>query len=394
MKTGLFFLLLGYVLSQFYRAFLAVLAPALLTDLGVGADDLARASGYWFLAFALMQIPVGWALDRMGPRLTASVLLAIGGGGGALLFALAQSALAIDIAMVLIGIGCAPVLMASYYIFARAYPPAVFGMLAGIIVGVGSLGNIASALPLAWSADFFGWRETVFALAAITFAVAIAAGRFVPDLPAVTAEGAPRGSLLDLLRMPALWFILPMLLVAYAPSAGIRGLWIGPYFADVHGAGGAGVGQATLVMGFAMVAGSILYGPLDRLFRSRKWVVFGGNALGLVCLVALALWPQAGFWNAALLLAAVGFFGASFPTIMAHGRSFVPPHLTGRGVTLLNLFSIGGVGLLQMLSGRIHATALASGAGPAEAYQMLFWFFAAAQIVGLAVYLFSKDRLD
>jgi MFS family permease len=75
MKTGIFFLVLGYVLSQFYRAFLAVLAPMLSADIGVRADELALASGLWFLAFAAMQLPVGWALDRLGPRRTAAWLL-------------------------------------------------------------------------------------------------------------------------------------------------------------------------------------------------------------------------------------------------------------------------------------------------------------------------------
>ena len=78
MKAGLFFLVLGYVLSQFYRSFLAVLTPVLGADLGATAADLSFASGLWFFVFAAMQIPVGWALDRFGPRRTAALLLALG----------------------------------------------------------------------------------------------------------------------------------------------------------------------------------------------------------------------------------------------------------------------------------------------------------------------------
>ena len=59
MKTGIACLVGAYVLSQFYRAFLAVLTPDLGRDLGATAGDLAWASGLWFLAFAAMQIPVG-----------------------------------------------------------------------------------------------------------------------------------------------------------------------------------------------------------------------------------------------------------------------------------------------------------------------------------------------
>ncbi|MFM7333865.1 MAG: MFS transporter, partial [Tabrizicola sp.] len=160
MRIGIAALILAYVLSQFYRAFLAVLSPVLKAELGVSAADLASASGWWFLAFAAMQVPIGWALDRIGPRLTAGVLMAVG-AGGALLFALATGAGQIKLAMALIGVGCAPVLMASYFIFARQFSPAVFGTLAGITIGVGSLGNVASSLPLASAVEAFGWRETV-----------------------------------------------------------------------------------------------------------------------------------------------------------------------------------------------------------------------------------------
>ena len=174
MKAGMFFLVTAYVLSQFYRAFLAVLSPVLEAEIGAGPEDLAIASGLWFVSFAAMQIPIGWALDSIGPRRTACGLLALGGGGGAVVMALAQGPAAIWVAMVLIGIGCAPVLMASYYILARNYPPVVFATLAGVIVGVGSLGNIAAALPTAWAVEAFGWRQTLWGLAAITLVTAAA----------------------------------------------------------------------------------------------------------------------------------------------------------------------------------------------------------------------------
>ena len=119
MRIGLICLVAAYILCQFYRAFLAVLAPVLQTDIGAGSDDLALASGVWFLTFALMQIPVGVALDSIAPRRTAVSLFALGGAGGAILFAFAQTPLHLSLAMGLIGIGCSPVLMAAYFIFAR-----------------------------------------------------------------------------------------------------------------------------------------------------------------------------------------------------------------------------------------------------------------------------------
>jgi MFS family permease len=393
MRIGLIVLVLGYVLSQFYRAFLAVLTPALEADLGATAADLSYASGLWFIVFAVMQIPVGEALDRIGPRITAVVLFSLGGAGGALVFAMAQTPAHIAWAMALIGIGCSPVLMAAYYIFAKIYPAVMFSTLAGATIGFGSLGNLASSAPMAWAVEAFGWRETMVALAVLTLLVSIALWLVVKDPPKAASTG-PRGSVLDILKIKALWLIFPMMFVNYAPAAGLRGLWVGPYGADVFGADTSMIGTMTLVMGLAMIAGNFAYGPMDRVFGTRKWVVFVGNALGAAgCFVLFALASEASVWTATALLALVGLAGASFPVMIAHARPFFPQHLTGRGVTLMNLFGIGGVGVMQIVTGQLM-TFWQDTKGDGEAYALLFGFYGILLCCGLVIYAFSTDRTD
>ncbi len=391
MKVGIAFLVAGYVLSQFYRACLAVLAPTLGAEIGATPGDLAVSLGLWYAAFALMQMPVGAALDRIGPRYTVSLLLGIGGAGGAAAFAMANGPWGVHIAMALIGAGCAPVLMGGYYIFARMYAPAMFGTLAGAMIGFGSLGNLAGAAPLAWVIEAAGWRQTLWGLAAITLAVALAVARFTRDPERIAHAPGAGGSLLDLLRIPGLWAILPLMSINYAAAAGLRGVWAGPYLTQIYSADTTAIGKATLVMGLAMVAGNFLYGPADRLIGSHKRVVLGGN-LALAAIVA-TLWlaPDAGLGQATALMAAAGFFGASFPAIMAHGRSFFPNHMVGRGVTLLNMFSIGGVGIMQFASRPVYEAALAAGS-QTSAFSTLFLFFLVPLLAGLAIYVFARDR--
>jgi predicted MFS family arabinose efflux permease len=396
MRIGISALVFAYVLSQFYRAFLAVLTPVLEADLGATKADLAMASGAWFLAFALMQIPVGEGLDRIGPRRTAALALVVGALGAGV-FAAASSPAMLVLAMALIGIGCSPVLMASYFIFARQFSPAVFGTLAGATIGIGSLGNIGASLPLTLAVEAFGWRGTVGALAVVTLATGGAVWALVRD-PA-RAERGTGGSYLTLLKMRDLWPIFAIMIVCYAPAAGLRGLWLGPYFTDVHGYSRPGIGTASLWMGLAMVAGSFAYGPLDRWLGTRKWVIFAGNALMLGCLAALWLLPSASPALATLLFVGVGFFGATFPIVIAHGRAFLPPQLTGRGVALINLCGIGSAGILQVMTGRIHAAltppeGLMNSAPPATPYLGLFLFYTVFVAIGLALYLLSKDRTD
>ncbi|MDG1879275.1 MAG: MFS transporter [Paracoccaceae bacterium] len=392
MKIGIVVLVLGYVLSQFYRAFLAVLAPELYTDLNTTPEILATASGIWFLTFAAMQIPVGVALDKIGPRITASLLLAIGGAGGAFLFSSAQSENQIILAMGLIGIGCSPILMSAYYIFARSFSPKVFATLAGVSLGLGTMGNVASALPLTLAVQLFGWRGALLSLAIITFLVAVLIYIFVKNPEKVLLEKQSNDSVLTILKMPIIWPIIILMAVTYAPAAGIRGLWISPYLSDVFVVSKEMIGTATLIMGVSMILGSIVYGPLDRIISSKKTIIFFGNFLCAMSCILLFLIPNSSLVISITLLALVGFFGSSFAVIIGHGRDFIPAHLTGRGVTLLNLFGIGGAGILQAWSGKLFVS-YSTEQDIALGYQSIFLFFGLFLLAGCFVYLFSKDSM-
>lgn len=93
-------------------------------------EHLAFASGVWLATFAGLQLPVGYTLDRFGPRRTAAGLPLA--PPSALRYSPAQGPRAVTVAMALMGAGCAPALMASLYIFARVYPPAMFASLSGL----------------------------------------------------------------------------------------------------------------------------------------------------------------------------------------------------------------------------------------------------------------------
>lgn len=391
MKRGIAALVLAYGLSQFFRAFLPVLAPVLARDIGATPGDLGFAAGIWFIVFAAMQLPVGAALDRIGPRWTASVLFGIGGAGGALAFALAQTPVHLSWAMALIGIGCSPVLMAGYFIFARVYPAAIFATLAGAMIGLGSFGNLAGSVPLALAVEQFGWRVTMLTIAGLSLCVALALALLIRDPDKI--EVTHRGSVLDVLRLPVMWPIFAIMLVSYAPAATLRSLWAGPYLADVFGADTQMIGQVTLVMGLAMIAGSFAYGPMDRLLGTRKWIVVAGNVVSVLALSVIWMFGPDSLLLTTTMFAVIGFAGSCYGLIIAHGRAFLPAHLTGRGVTLLNLVGIGGAGLAQLVSGPLFRSIPDKGSDAAP-YNVLLVMLAAAVTLGLLGYLFARDNTD
>ncbi|MFK7861424.1 MAG: MFS transporter [Granulosicoccus sp.] len=386
---GLAALALAYVLSQFYRSFLAVLTPQLTQDLAADKGDLSLASGVWFLSFALMQFVVGVGLDHFGPRRTAAVIFGLATTSGAVLFATAQTPIAIVIAMLLFGIGCSPVLMASLFIFAQRFNASTFAVMTSSLVAFGNTGNVIGATPLAAAVEFFGWRGTMLGLGVVSFIIAVAIYAFVRDPEMDSTQSAGLGGYLTLLKSKVLWAIMVMTLFCYAPVVSIRGLWAGPYLHDLYQANSLEIGQTTFYMAIAMIVGSLVYGPLDRVFNSRKWVVFVGNLTVLVALMVLALKPNIDLNIATVVFVVVGLCGTSYGVIMAHGRSFLPAHLIGRGVTLLNFCSIFGAGVMQLASGRL-IDAQPQPDSP-ESYQLLFGFYALMLALALLIYLFSKD---
>ena len=58
----------GYFLSYFFRTINALIAGALVTDLGVDASHLGLMTAVYFLTFAAVQLPLGGLLGRYGPR--------------------------------------------------------------------------------------------------------------------------------------------------------------------------------------------------------------------------------------------------------------------------------------------------------------------------------------
>ncbi|MFK7856432.1 MAG: MFS transporter [Granulosicoccus sp.] len=386
---GLIALAAAYVLSQFYRSFLAVLTPQLTAELSADKADLSLASGLWFVCFGLMQFVVGVCLDRFGPRRTAAWIFGSCATAGAFVFASAQSPGAIVVAMCLFGIGCSPVLMATLFIFAQRFDARQFAIMTSWLVAFGNLGNVVGASPLASAVDLFGWREVMFGLGVLSFSIGAALFFLIRDPTIKAPSNAGFSGYLTLLKSPALWAILVMSLFCYAPVAGIRGLWTGPYLTDLYNANSLKIGQITLWMAMAMVAGSLIYGPLDKVFNTRKWVIFTGNFLVLVSLLYFVAQPVPGIGIATSLFIVIGICGTSYGVLMAHGRAFLPPHLVGRGVTLLNFCSIFGAGLMQFITGRL--VSLQPDSRSPETYQILFGSYAACVFVALAVYLSSRD---
>ncbi len=393
-----FIFLIGYTLSQFYRSFLAVIAPELSAELHLSATDLGNISACWFATFALAQFFVGAALDNKGPRRTLPALM-LAGVAGAIVFARASDARSAMVAMGLIGIGCSAALMGPLFVFARTSPPHRFALLSALIIGLGTLGNLLGGTPLALAEQTFGWRNVFYGLAAVTLAAAALVGLLVKDPPrlshaAQSGDGGIISGLREILAIRALWPVWPLMAFGYGILITERGLWVGPYLSEVHGLEPIARGNVIFLMAAAIGLGALAYGPLESWLRRRKVLALGGSLIAVAALAALALPTNSTTAITTILLCVFGFSAMTYGTIMAHVRLFLPDPLLGRGMSFANFLCMGGAGILQMWSGVYVDHLKARGLTAAELFSTLHLALAGILLVATLIYAWSRESGD
>jgi predicted MFS family arabinose efflux permease len=375
------------VASNFHRAAIGVVAPELAADLGMGPEALGAANTAFFGALLVAQIPVGIALDRLGPRRLVALLTVLA-VVGAVAQALARTGAEFLVARFLLGLGCGASFMGAVVLSGRWHRGPALTRAISRVFAFSALGILAAGAPLAVLAGWAGWRGAFLLSAAVTALLGLLWWRFAADDP----PGAPpretrRETLGEALRgqltvwgTPGLPRILALHAVGYAAMATLLALWAGPYLAEVHGLDGAPRGLALLAMGLATPLGQLLVPPMERALGRRRAVLAGAGSV-VASLAILALWPAPPLAAALALLVAVCLCSAYPMLLVTEGRSLFPDHLAGRGVTTVNLAQVLGSALLPVAVGAAVAVA------PEEAgYRLGFALLGVSVAAGAAIY--------
>ena len=385
-------LTLAVVLSQFFRSTIAVLAPHMTAELGAAPAELGRLAAAWFYAFALAQLPVGVALDRFGPRRCAAAGLALTAGGAAL-FGAAPDLTAAYAALAVLGLGCSPLYMATVVVLAREFPRARFAALNGTVVALSNAGLILSATPLAALDLWLGWRGALWAAAGVTALLAIAMAYAARGESRGTPESLGRAiaGVAAVVRHRPLWALLPFSFVCSGVILAVRGVWAGPYLDHVHALGPIERGHVLGGMVLALACGNLLFGWLSTRLGSPKPFVAGLACLGVAATGGLAWFPAMAMELAILCLLAIGFYGAAYALVIAHGRAFFPPGKEGRGATFLNFVNFLGTAVWQTATGAALGHAMDAGASVPGSYAWVFAVLATALAASTLHYLTSTD---
>jgi hypothetical protein len=187
-----------------------------------------------------------------------------------------------------------------------------------------------------------------------------------------------------------------MNLVMYSTFGLIVGLWAGPYLTHIYGYSLEARGSFLLIPVLTQIVGSMVWGPMDRLTGSHKLPVLVGAGATAAALGYLAL---AGTLTPIMLVAWFAIFGlvsAFGPVLIAHGRALFSLHQVGRGLTVLNMGSMGGVFLSQAVSGFVIEwfPVAADGAYSLSAYRAVFGLQAIFILLVSLVYFQARDPME
>lgn len=384
-----------YFFSALLRAVTATLAPTFSAELGLRAADLGLLAGVFFLGFAAMQLPLGRALDRMGPRrvLVALLLVAV---VGCVLFALARSLPALIVARTLIGVGVSAALMAPLTLYRRLYSPSAQLRANSWMLMTGSLGMLASTLPVQYLLPLIGWRGLFWSVAAmLLLAIALTFWQVPRDLPApAEAEADPGYG--AVLRHPLFWRMAPLGFMLYGGLIAVQSLWAGPWLTRVAGRSPVEAAQGLFVINLGMLLTFLTWGLLMPVLVRRGQdairLMTWGVPLSLVLLgVNVWLGERAGAWHWAAWCISSTFVSLSQPAV---GQAFTQA-LAGRALSAFNLVIFSGVFCVQWGIGLLVDAFSGLGLAPAQSFQAAFGMYWLACTLAYGVFAMApRFRAD
>ncbi len=355
--TVFFVFAFGYFLSCLLRAITATLSPVLTLEFELMAADLGLLAGGYFLGFASMQIPLGYLLDKFGPKkIVSSFLLIAFIGTGA--FALSQSFSGLLVSRILIGVGVSACLMAPLTGYRIWFAENQQQRTNSWMLMIASLGYLSSTLPVQLLLPTLGWRWIFGGIAALILISIILMLTFIPKWDYQKDESLDNslrlGSLVDVWKNKFFISVIPMGLFNYGGLIAIQTLWAGPWMIRVAGYSPLESATGLFWINITMLISFFLWGYfLPRItnlgFSALKILKLGLPISFLVMLTIIILGSKAGAFYITLFILSSIFLSVIQPAV---GLSF-QSHLAGKAFTSFNLLIFLGTFIMQWFIGLV-----------------------------------------
>lgn len=391
---------IGYFFSYFHRMSLAVISSDIIRDCSLDAVSLGILGSAYYYTYAIIQIPCGFIVDRIGPRVTISCCLLITSLGSFWFgFTDIFNELVISRAIIGFGVGCiyVPALRAI-----REWGKAEqCGFFTGVIFSMGTLGALCASAPLTFMVKFQGWRWIFYEIGILTLALAVIAWFAILGRREKSAQSEAEASVRTLpqhgqsgtirhfwnleLTALAIWFFC-----FFGTKLSFQGLWAAPYLSSVFGFTNEHIGFALMSFG----VGNVCAGPIVG-FLADHW---GNRQLLLATNVVVALlWLTMANWTGGMSLSfalffyfLMGFFGGGALTsgFTAIGL-YAKKEYSGSILGIINATAMVGTAIFTQSTGKL--VTFFAPYGIVKSYQILYGiFFVLLSMCTMLVYFTQK----
>jgi predicted MFS family arabinose efflux permease len=304
-----------------------------------------------------MQIPIGFLLDKFGPKKIVSSFLLIA-FIGTVSFALAQSFSGLLASRILIGVGVSACLMAPLTGYRIWFAKNQQQRANSWMLMIASLGFLSSTLPVQLLLPTLGWRWMFGGVAALILISIVLMLAFIPKWDHQKDESLDSssrlGSFADVWKNKFFISVIPMGLLNYGGLMAIQTLWAGPWMTRVAGYSPLESATGLFWINITMLVSFFLWGyflpKITNLgFSAFKILKLGLPLSFLVMLTIILLGPKAGAFYIALFILSSIFLSVIQPAV---GLSF-QSHLAGKALTSFNLLIFLGTFIMQWFIGLV-----------------------------------------
>ena len=386
----------GYFLSCLLRAITATLSPVLTSEFNLLSADLGLLAGGYFLGFACMQIPLGYLLDKYGPKKIVSsfLLIALVGTGS---FALAESFSGLLISRILIGIGVSACLMAPLTGYRIWYAENQQQRANSWMLMIASLGFLSSTLPVQLLLPSFGWRWIFGGITILILISIILMLVFIPKWNLIKSnqleEPTNKGTLSEVWKSKFFISVIPMGLFNYGGLMAIQTLWAGPWMIRVAGytplqsATGLFWINVTMLVSF-FVWGYFLPKISSIGFSATKILRLGLPISFCIMLTIIILGSKAGAFYLTLFILSSIFLSVTQPAV---GLAF-SGYSAGKALTSFNLLIFAGTFIMQWLMGFVIDITKSFGYSEITAFKSAFSVFLVLSLVSYLFFLTMNKK--
>jgi len=335
----------AYLSAVLQRSSLGIAGVAATEKFGGSAAVLSSLAVVQLIVYAAAQIPVGVLVDRYGPR-----VLMISGTAfmvtGQVTLALAPDITVAVVGRVLVGAGDATIFISMIRLISSWFSGRIVPLLSQWMGNIGQLGQVLSAVPLAWLLHTSGWTTAFLSAASVAVVALIVVIIFVQDRPPDVAEHSRANSLGMALAQLRHSFKRPGTQLGFwshyvSQSSGtvFSLLWGYPFM--VFGLGYEPSFAAAMLT--VLVGAGVVFGPILGLLTARHPLRRSNIVLGIVAGIAAAwalvlLWPGVPpVWTVVVLLVVLGIGGPGSLIGFDFARTFNPMRSLGSANGVVNV---------------------------------------------------------